>query len=145
MKTILSAETEAWPIRNAFTLSRGSKTEAVVVVCRIARDGFTGFGECVPYARYGESVDSVLAQIEAAKPLVGDGGDREQLRQSMPPGAARNAVDCALWDLAAKQAHKRVWQVAGLPAPGPLRGGQRSSSLIAHRMRYMPRQRQQAR
>lgn len=121
MKTTLSTETEAWPIRGAFTLSRGSKTEAVVVVCRIARDGATGFGECVPYARYGETVESVLAQIEEIIPLVADGAGREEVNAAMAPGAARNAVDCALWDLDAKLSglpvHRRICAAPPRPVP----------------------------
>ena len=82
----------------------------------MARDGATGRGECVPYARYGESMDSVADQIATLPESV----TRAALQDLLPPGAARNAVDCALWDLDAKKAGKRVWQVAGLPAPGPL-------------------------
>ncbi len=121
MKTTLSTETEAWPIRGAFTLSRGSKTEAVVVVCRIARDGVTGTGECVPYARYGETVESVLAQIDEVTPLVADGAGRKEINAAMAPGAARNAVDCALWDLEAKQSglpvHRRICAAPPRPVP----------------------------
>ncbi|MCG6859287.1 MAG: dipeptide epimerase [Salaquimonas sp.] len=120
MKPILSAETEAWPIRGAFTLSRGSKTEAIVVVCRIARDGCTGLGECVPYARYGESVQSVMAQIEAVTPLIEQGGGRNKLLHAMAPGAARNAVDCALWDLEAKLTGIPVQSLVCAAPPRPL-------------------------
>ncbi|MEM0944389.1 MAG: N-acetyl-D-Glu racemase DgcA [Pseudomonadota bacterium] len=112
----LSAHKVIFPIAGTFTISRGSRTETVVVECRISDGTHQGRGECVPYARYGESVESVVAQIEsAASPDL----DRTRLAAMLPPGAARNAVDCALWDLEAKRAGRRVWELAGLPAPGP--------------------------
>ena len=107
---------DAFPLAEVFTIARGSKTEARVLTVTVARDGARGRGECVPYARYGESLESVAEQI-ATQPV---GVTRAALQDLLPPGAARNAVDCALWDLDAKKAGKRVWQVAGLPAPGPL-------------------------
>ena len=107
---------DAFPLAEVFTIARGSKTEARVLTVTVARDGATGRGECVPYARYGESMDSVADQIATLPESV----TRAALQDLLPPGAARNAVDCALWDLDAKKAGKRVWQVAGLPAPGPL-------------------------
>jgi len=107
---------DAFPLAEVFTIARGSKTEARVVTATVAREGARGRGECVPYARYGESGDSVADQIAA---LPG-GVTRAALQDLLPPGAARNAVDCALWDLDAKKAGKRVWEMAGLPAPGPL-------------------------
>ena len=113
---MLSATTEAFRLSEPFTIARGSKTHAQVVTVRVTRGGITGWGECVPYARYGESVESVLAQIAA----LPDGIDRTTLQTALPPGAARNAVDCALWDHAAKASGRRVWDLAGLPAPGPL-------------------------
>ena len=99
-----------------FTISRGSKNEAQVLTVRITRDGAAGWGECVPYARYGETVESVRAQIEG----LPEGITRAGLQSALPPGAARNAVDCALWDLAAKQAGRRVHDLVGLAAPGPV-------------------------
>ena len=107
---------DAFPLAEVFTIARGSKTEARVLTVTVARDGATGRGECVPYTRYGESMDSVADQIATLPESV----TRAALQDLLPPGAARNAVDCALWDLEAKKAGKRVWQVAGLPAPGPL-------------------------
>ncbi|MEM8648873.1 MAG: N-acetyl-D-Glu racemase DgcA, partial [Pseudomonadota bacterium] len=98
-----------------FTISRGSRTEAKVLTVRVSEGGVTGWGECVPYARYGETLESVTAEIEG---LPGD-LTREGLYDLLEPGAARNAVDCALWDLEAKRAGKRVWELAGLSAPGP--------------------------
>jgi L-alanine-DL-glutamate epimerase-like enolase superfamily enzyme len=103
-------------LAQAFTISRGSKTEAQVITVRITRCGVTGWGECVPYARYGETLDSVRAQIEA----LPSGISRADLQTALPPGAARNAVDCALWDLEAKTAGQPVWQLAALAVPGPV-------------------------
>ncbi len=112
--------TERWPIAGTFTISRGAKTEAVVVVAELADGQMTGRGECVPYARYGESVASVTAAIDAIRPRLAAGLTRQTLQSAMPPGAARNALDCAFWDLEAKRSGKRVHELAGLPAPHPL-------------------------
>jgi L-alanine-DL-glutamate epimerase-like enolase superfamily enzyme len=101
---------DRFQLRAAFTISRGSRTEARVLRVEVTRGGVTGRGECVPYARYGETVDSVRAQIAG---LPGD-VTRDALQGLLAPGAARNAVDCALWDLEAKQAGRPVWQLAGL-------------------------------
>ena len=107
---------DTFRLAQVFTISRGSRTEAKVLTVRIERDGVVGVGECVPYARYGESLDSVTGQIEG----LPAGIDRMDLQEALEPGAARNAVDCALWDWEAKKAGKRVWDLAGLPAPGPM-------------------------
>ncbi len=107
---------ESFPLARAFTISRGSRSAAQVLSVRICRDGHKARGECVPYARYGESLDSVRAQIEA----LPDGMSRLELQEALPPGAARNAVDCALWDLEAKRAGVPVWRLAGLEPPRPL-------------------------
>ncbi|SHI83171.1 N-acetyl-D-Glu racemase DgcA [Wenxinia saemankumensis] len=107
---------EAFPLARAFTISRGSRTEAQVLTATVTRGGVTGRGECVPYARYGESLDSVEAQIRG---LPADLAHAD-LPEALPAGAARNAVDCAFWDLRAKTEGRRVWQILGLPAPGPL-------------------------
>lgn len=93
---------ERYPIAGKFTISRGSKTEALVIVCEIGHDGRIGRGECVPYARYGESIESVAAQIEAVRSAIESGATRQDIQALMPAGAARNAVDCAFWDLEAK-------------------------------------------
>ncbi|WP_372839726.1 N-acetyl-D-Glu racemase DgcA [Phaeovulum sp.] len=111
----LTVTSEAFRLREVFTISRGSRSEAQVLTARLTMGGVTGWGECVPYARYGESLASVTAQIEG----LPDGITREALQSLLPPGAARNAVDCALWDHAAKSIGARVWQIAGLPAPQP--------------------------
>ncbi|MGJ8556005.1 MAG: N-acetyl-D-Glu racemase DgcA [Sulfitobacter geojensis] len=106
---------DVFKLAEVFTISRGSRTEAKVLTVRISDGGVTGWGECVPYARYGETLESVTAQIDGLRGNV----TREGLYDLLPAGAARNAVDCALWDLQAKQAGKRVWELAGLAAPGP--------------------------
>ena len=106
---------DVFRLAQVFTISRGSRTEAKVLTVRITRDGVTGWGECVPYARYGETLESVTAQIAGLPSDI----TRAALQSALPAGAARNAVDCALWDLEAKQSGKRVWQLAGLSAPGP--------------------------
>src|SRR6056297_222604 len=106
---------DVFRLAQVFTISRGSRTEAKVLTVRVTRGGVTGRGECVPYARYEETLDSVQAQIRS----LPEGIDRLALQDALPAGAARNAVDCALWDLEAKQAGCHVWELAGLPAPGP--------------------------
>jgi len=106
---------DVFKLAQVFTISRGSRTEARVLTVRLSEGGVTGWGECVPYARYGETLDSVTAQIEGLSGAI----TRDTLYDLLPAGAARNAVDCALWDLQAKQAGKRVWELAGLAAPGP--------------------------
>lgn len=113
----IAVETQSWPIAGAFTISRGSKTEARVVVATVTEMGMTGRGECVPYARYGETEKDVIAAIKAQAQAIGDGMGRDQLQRAMPRGAARNALDCAMWDLEAKLAGKPVWELAGLDAP----------------------------
>ena len=109
---------ESWPIRGSFTISRGSKTATHVVVAEIREESRRGRGECVPYPRYGESVVSVISQIEGLRRAVEGGLSRADLQEALPAGAARNALDCALWDLEAKASGRRVWEIAGLPAPG---------------------------
>jgi L-alanine-DL-glutamate epimerase-like enolase superfamily enzyme len=116
----LEVSVERWPIAGGFTISRGSKTEAVVVVASIREAGILGRGECVPYARYGETVDGVREAIAAMADAVGDGLSRADLATRMPAGAARNAIDCALWDLEAKRAGEPAWRLAGLAPPRPL-------------------------
>lgn len=113
----LTAQIEHWPIAGAFAISRGTKTEAVVIVAEISRGGHTGRGECVPYARYGETSDAILAAIQAMRDAVGAGLDRAMLQAALPSGAARNALDCALFDLEAKMRGQRVWDMLGRPAP----------------------------
>ncbi len=115
---------ESWPIRGSFTIARGSKTAAEVIVVEIVEEGVSGRragrGECVPYRRYGETLDSVAEQIAGIAPMIEDGLDRAMVQRILPPGAARNAVDCALWDLAARRVGPPVWRLAGLGRPGPV-------------------------
>ena len=113
----IEARAERFPIRGAFTIARGTKTEAEVVVAEIGDEGVRGRGECLPYPRYGESVEGVLEQIASVSPA---GLTRAGLQSLLPAGAARNAIDCALWDLEAKRSGRRVWQLAGLPEPRPV-------------------------
>src|SRR2546430_460281 len=100
--TNLSARIERWPIAGAFTISRGAKTEAVTVVAEISHGGHTGRGECVPYPRYGETPEATLAALQAMQEPLSKGLDRTGLQAAMQAGAARNAMDCALLDLEAK-------------------------------------------
>lgn len=116
----LSVQIERWPLAKAFTISRGSKTEAVVVVVELRDGSHRGRGECVPYARYGETAERVVAAIDGLRAALHRGLDRIALQAAMPAGAARNALDCAFWDLAAKQTGRRVHELAGLPAPKPV-------------------------
>jgi len=111
---------ERWPIRGVFRIARGARTESRVVVVEVSDGGATGRGECVPYPRYHETVEGVLADIERIGPTLGGAPDRARLGREWPAGAARNAVDGALWDLEAKRAGVRAWELAGVPAPGPL-------------------------
>ena len=119
MAPALAVEIERFPIAGVFRIARGAKTEAQVVTCTLTQEGATGRGECVPYARYGETVESVVAQIEVMRSAVADGIDRQALMKLMPPGAARNALDCALWDLEAKRTGRRVQETL-CPAPRAL-------------------------
>ncbi|MEO3385733.1 N-acetyl-D-Glu racemase DgcA [Mesorhizobium sp. CAU 1741] len=108
MRRDLFVEAERFPLAAAFTISRGSKTEAAVLTCTIRMGEAQGRGECVPYARYGETLESVQAEIEAAREPIEAGVSRQELPEIMKAGAARNAVDCALWDLDAKLSGRRV-------------------------------------
>ena len=117
----LAARVERWPIAGAFTISRGSKTEAAVVVAEITDGEHAGRGECVPYARYGESIESVVAEIADLSSRIEGGADRSELQSLLPPGAARNALDCALWDLEAKTSGRRVFELAGLQRLDPVK------------------------
>ena len=113
---MITARAETFPLRNPFTISRGSKTEARVVTCTVTRDGHRGWGEGLPYPRYGETVEEAIATIMA----LPEGISRAALQEAMRPGAARNAVDCALWDLEAKSSGRPVWQLAGRAKPKPV-------------------------
>ena len=116
----LAVRIERWALERPFTISRGTKTEAVVVTVELKHGGRSGRGEAVPYARYGETPEGVASAIEAMRPALQNGLDRAMLQTAMPPGAARNALDCAYWDFEAKQNGCRAYQLAALPTPKPL-------------------------
>ncbi|PUB15516.1 N-acetyl-D-Glu racemase DgcA [Yoonia sediminilitoris] len=105
---------DVFQLAQVFTISRGSRTAAQVLTVHVSQDGVSGYGECVPYARYGETLESVTDQID------GFSGRWADLADALPAGAARNALDCALWDYAAKVAGRRVWDLLHLPAPKPV-------------------------
>lgn len=113
MSITLSVQSESWPIRGSFKISRGAKTSADVIVVELKEGDYVGRGECVPYARYGESLESVSNLIMSLQKDLNNGMDRMGLQDALPGGAARNALDCAFWDLEAKRAGKRVWNSLG--------------------------------
>lgn len=115
MGVLIEVVAERFRLAETFTIARGSRTEAAVLTVTVSDGATQGRGECVPYARYDETLESVAAQIAG---LPGD-VTRATLQGLLPAGAARNAVDCALWDLEARRVSRRVWQLAGLAAPGP--------------------------
>ncbi len=123
MTPTISAHRESWPIAGEFSIARGRKTSAEIVVAEIAADDACGRGECLPYPRYGESPEQSLAQVAAfAREIARQQEDLEHLTharllETMPPCAARNALDCALWDLRAQRANRSVYDLAGLPPP----------------------------
>ncbi len=120
MTRTLRVRAESWPLRRPFAIARGTKTAAEVVVAEIEDDGRVGRGECVPYARYGETVAGVVAALEECAEAITAGLSIDALQTVLPAGAARNALDCALWDLAAKAAGRRAWNLAGLAPPEPV-------------------------
>ena len=112
---------ETWPLREVFTISRGSRTETPVIVCTLEQDGVKGWGEGQPNPRYDETQESAISEIARIRDAVEAGViDRSALQSAMKAGAARNALDCAFWDLEAKLEGKRVWELADLPAPEPV-------------------------
>ena len=110
---VLDAQEQSWPLDKPFRIARGTRTEARVVVVTATDGHYTGRGEATPIARYGQSAASVLAQIESIKSKKSL--DRQQIQELLPAGAARNALDCALWDLEAKISGKRAWELANMP------------------------------
>ena len=115
----LAVRIEHWPIAGSFTISRGAKTEAVTVMAEVSLAGHTGRGECAPYPRYGETAEATQNALLAMQGAIARGLDRWALQAAMPPGAARNALDCALIDLTAKSGGKRVWDLLGRAEPQP--------------------------
>ena len=118
--TRFSIRGESFPLAQTFTISRGAKTTADIVVVELSRDDCIGRGECVPYPRYNESMAGTIDALESLRPQVEAGLDRAALQCALPPGAARNALDCALWDLEAKLSGCPVYELAGLAAPHPV-------------------------
>jgi len=108
---------EAWPLHTPFVIARGARSEAKVVVVEIQEEGVTGTGECTPYPRYGESIASVMAQIASIGEQLESGLTRDALQQLLPAGAARNAVDCALWDIDVRKAGRSLSDLAGSELP----------------------------
>ena len=119
MSRRLTVRLETWPLNDAFRISRGAKTESHVVVAEVADGPHAGRGEAVPYPRYDETPEGTRDEIESVRNAIEDGLTREDLLKALSPGAARNALDCALWDLEAKQAGRPAWALAGLEAPKP--------------------------
>ena len=117
MSINLGAQAEEWPLAKPFVIARGAKTHAHVVTVELAENGKVGRSECVPYARYSESVEGVLSQIEAMREAVEGGISRTELRSAMAAGAARNVIDCALWDLEAKRSDCSVYNSLGFVMP----------------------------
>lgn len=120
MSRSVSIDLESFEIAGGFTISRGSRTHANVLVATVTDGDHVGRGECVPYARYNETMESVQEQIQEISPLLKDGLSRHALQEAMPAGAARNAVDCALWDLEAKQSGKPAAEISGIPPLSPV-------------------------
>jgi L-alanine-DL-glutamate epimerase-like enolase superfamily enzyme len=113
----VAIQCERWPIRGVFRIARGSRTEINPVTVTLRDGQAVGRGECIPYQRYQESVEGVAALLESLIPALQAGLSRTALQQQLPAGAARNALDCALWDIQAKLQCQPVWQLAGLQPP----------------------------
>ena len=113
----LSVRPEKWLLKEPFQISRGVRTETHVVRAELSHCGVNGYGEAVPYARYGETIESVIAQIEDVTATVEEGISPEELQTILPPGAARNAIDCALWDMISRWKEISVWKLLHLPRP----------------------------
>ncbi len=120
MPLSLAVRIERWPIAGRFAIARGAKTEAAVIVAELSDGRVTGRGECVPYARYGETIEGVAAALRTMREQLAGGLDRAALQTAMPAGAARNALDCALWDYEAKTGGRPAYALAGLPPPRAL-------------------------
>lgn len=131
----LKIQTEKWPVAGSFRISRSSLTEITVVTVTIKDGAYTGRGECRPYSRYDETAESVNRQIESIRPHLEQGIDPLALQELLPAGAARNAVDCALWDLNAKKSGQTVSELLGIAAPKPRQTAYTLSIDIAEKMR----------
>ena len=134
----LDVAVESFPIAGAFTIARGSRTEAVVVVATVSDgEGRAGRGECVPYARYGETVESVVALIRDHAEAIAMGATRANLQVGMKPGAARNALDCALWDLEAKLCGRSVAELLHEEVGAAEPAGQEHEELVARALQVV--------
>lgn len=136
----LTARIETWPVAGSFVIARGATTQVDVVVVQIADGRHTGKGESTPIYYHGESPETVLDQVEAMSGAISRGMNRADLLRQMPRGAARNAIDCALWDLEAKRERRSVWSLAGLARPQPLQSAFTISLGPADRMESDARQ-----
>jgi L-alanine-DL-glutamate epimerase-like enolase superfamily enzyme len=116
----MQIEVQTWPLHAPFQIARGGKTDAQTLCVTLTHGDITGHGACVPYARYGESNAQVIAQLEAVRAHLHVDIEPEAAQDMLPAGAARNALDCALWDFWAKKSGERVWELAGLDPPGPV-------------------------
>ena len=112
----IAIKRETFELKKIFTISRGSKVNAEVITISISKNGFIGYGECIPYKRYNETIDSVINQIETVKKI----DNRDEINTFLPAGAARNAIDCAMWDLEAKILNSSVFEISNLPKPKPV-------------------------
>jgi len=130
----IEAREEIFPLNHPFRISRGSRTEACVITVSVSDGQYTGRGEGVPIARYDQSTDSVFAQIESIQII--DDLDRDKLQQLLPAGAARNAVDCALWDLEAKRFGKSAWELANISIADQSRRHSQLASIRQRECRY---------
>lgn len=113
----LEVQAQSWPTKGEWRISRGAVTSVETLVVALGAQGAVGHGECRPYARYGETMESVVAQIESLRDPLAQGLDREGLQAALAAGAARNALDCAFWDLQAKIAGRPVWDLIDLGEP----------------------------
>jgi len=120
MNPVLTTRAETWPTRGTFRIARGSRTQITVVVATLEFEGIIARGECVPYPRYGETVEGVIKDIMSMADQISDGLTRDELQSGMSPGAARNALDCAFWDLEAKISGKSAFELAGITNPTEL-------------------------
>ena len=116
----LTVKDESWPLKTSFQIARGSKNSAETVTVTLSDGGHKGRGECLPYRHYGETVEDTMATIKSMSGQLDEGLNRLELQKALPPGAARNALDCAFWDLEAKQQGVRIWTLLGLEPPSDI-------------------------
>ena len=116
----LKVETKVWPLREPFTITRGTMTECEVIVVSLDDGRYVARGEAVGVDYHGETLASMIEQVEQIREKVERGVSRQELLELLPPGGARNVIDCALWDLEAKRSGKRAWELAGIANPKPI-------------------------